>query len=200
MTDGHALSDWQIGVWAVLLVLLMTAVASDMRQRRIPNVLVLAGLALGVLLHGFGAPSAGDGGIFSPQGGAIGAWRAIGGAATGLLLFLPLYLLRTLGAGDVKLMAAVGAFAGAAATVNLSLFVLLAGGVLALARMAVARNARLVMQNTLATLGQMLPGSVDTFDARSRTAWRMPYALAILGGVLAYGAWTLTGHAPIIAF
>ena len=100
----------------------------------------------------------------------------------------------------MKLFAAVGAFAGPAASVNLALCVLLAGGVLALVRMAMVRNSRLVMRNTLAALGQMFPGSAGSFDAQTQTAWRMPYAVAIALGVGAYAAWRLSGHDPILNF
>jgi prepilin peptidase CpaA len=66
--------------------------------------------------------------------------------------------------------------------------------------MVMARNARLVMQNTLASLGQMLPGSAGSFDAHTQTAWRMPYAVAIALGVAGYAAWRLSGHDPILNF
>ena len=116
-------------------------------------------------------------------------------------MFLPFYLLRVLGAGDVKLMAAVGAFAGPAATVNLALFVLLAGGVLALVRLLLFPGKELVRANLVAMLGQFRPGATGPgFDAATQTAWRMPYAVAIALGVVAYGAWTLSGRAPILNF
>lgn len=199
MADGRVATEWQAGVWVVLALLLTVAVVTDTRQRRIPNTLVLVTLLAGLLFHALG-PQAGTGGLFSSEPGALGFWRALGGALTGLLLFLPLHLLRVLGAGDVKLFAAVGAFAGPGASVNLALCVLLAGGLLALGHMVMARNARLVMQNTLASLGQMLPGSAGSFDAHTQTAWRMPYAVAIALGVVAYAAWRLSGHDPILNF
>jgi len=199
MTGANAATSWQAGVGIVLVLLLALAVVSDARKRRIPNVLVLVTLLAGILFHALG-PQGGAGGLFSSEPGALGGWRALAGALTGFLMFLPLYGLRLLGAGDVKLLAAVGSFAGPAAFVNLALFVLLAGGLLALAKMAVARNARLVLHNTLASLGQMLPGSAGTFDARSQTAWRMPYAVAVAAGVMAYGFWTVNGHPPILNF
>lgn len=199
MTDETVASGWQTGVGAVLLLILAIAVVTDVRHRRVPNVLVLAGLLAGLLFHGLGPQVSGAGGLFSTQPGALGGWRALGGAAAGLLLFLPFYLLRLLGAGDVKLLAVVGSFAGAAAFVNLALFVLLAGGLLALARMAWARNGPLVLRNALLAVGQLRNGGAP-FDAGTRTAWRMPYAAAIAGGVAAYGAWTLSGRNPILNF
>ncbi|PKO27022.1 MAG: hypothetical protein CVU36_21960 [Betaproteobacteria bacterium HGW-Betaproteobacteria-9] len=199
MTSAASPAQWQAVVLALLAVLLTLAVWNDARHRRIPNTLVLVTLLAGLLFHALG-PQAITGGLFSSEPSALGFWHALGGSLTGLLLFLPLHLLRILGAGDVKLFAAVGAFAGPAATVNLALCVLLAGGLLALGHMVMARNARLVMQNTLASLGQMLPGSAGSFDAHTQTAWRMPYAVAIALGVAGYAAWRLSGHDPILNF
>lgn len=200
MTGENAVTYWQAGVWAVLALLLIIGVVSDARHRRIPNVLVLATLLAGFLFNALG-PQGGANGLYSTEPGALGGWLALAGAFTGLLLFLPFYLLRVLGAGDVKLMAAVGAFAGPAATVNLALFVLLAGGVLALARLLLFPGKELVRANLVAMLGRMRPGAKGPgFDAATQTAWRMPYAVAIALGVLAYGAWTLSGRYPILNF
>lgn len=192
---------WQVLGLSLLAFLLALAILFDGRQRRVPNQLVLVTLIFGILLHAFG-PQAGarSGGLFALAPSALGIQGALKGALVAMALFLPFYILRMLGAGDVKLLAAVGSFAGPAAFVNLALFVLLAGGLLALTKITFARNARLVLHNTLALLGQMLPGSSEAFDARTQTAWRMPYAVAIASGVVAYGAWTLSGRAPILIF
>lgn len=201
MNFDTAAGQWQAAALGLLGLCLALAALSDARQRRIPNALVLMTLTAGLLLNAFGPqPFLRNPGLFSPYPGALGIGASLLGALVALLLFLPFYVLRVLGAGDVKLLAAVGAFAGPAESLNLALCVLLAGGVLALGRMAAARNARLVMQNTLASLGQMLPGSAGSFDASTQTAWRMPYAVAIAAGVAGYAAWTLSGRAPFIAF
>lgn len=200
MNIDIAPSHWQAGSLSLLALCLALAVLFDVRQRRIPNVLVLVTLLTGLLLNALGPqPFRQNPGLFSVYPGALGLGAALLGALVALLLFLPFHVLRALGAGDVKLFAAVGAFAGPTTSLNLALCVLLAGGVLALVRMAVARNARLVMQNTLALLGQMLPGSAGSFDAGGQTAWRMPYAVAISAGVAGYAVWIFSGRALLIA-
>jgi len=192
---------WQMLGLGLLAFFLALAALSDARHRRIPNVLVLVTLLAGLLLNAIGPqPFRDNDGLFAMYPGALGLGAGLLGALVALLVFLPFYALRVLGAGDVKLFAAVGAFAGPAASVNLALCVLLAGGLLALARMIVVRNSRLVMRNTLAALGQMLPGSAGSFDAQTHTAWRMPYAVAIALGVAAYAAWLFSGHDPILNF
>jgi len=201
MNVGMSPDHWQIFGLSLLACFLSLAALFDGRQRRVPNQLVLVALFSGLVLHAIG-PQAWmrSAGLFALAPGALGIQGAFLGALVALAMFLPFYILRVLGAGDVKLLVAVGSFAGPSAFVNLALFVLLAGGLLALAKMALARNSRVVMQNTLEALSQMMPGSAGTFDARSQTAWRMPYAVAVAIGVMAYGAWTLSGRSPILNF
>ncbi|MFW5330457.1 prepilin peptidase [Hydrogenophaga sp. ZJX-1] len=192
---------WQVLGLGLLASCLALAALSDARHRRVPNALVLVALLTGLLLNAFGPqPFRQNDGLFAMYPGALGLGAGLLGALVALLVFLPFHALHVLGAGDVKLFAAVGAFAGPAASVNLALCVLLVGGVLALVRMAMVRNSRLVMRNTLAALGQMLPGSAGSFDASTQTAWRMPYAVAIALGVAAYAAWLFSGHDPILNF
>lgn len=165
-----------------------------MRSRRIPNVLVLLVLGAGMALNGLG-PENGRGGLFSQFPGALGVSSAVLGALTGLALFLPLYALRAMGAGDVKLMAALGSFTGSLEAISLALCILVAGGVLAVLRMLWAGSSRLVWSNVRLVLGG---GTARTFDPATQSAERMPYALAFAGGLLAYGYWRLSGGAPFI--
>lgn len=103
----------------LLVVFVSIAAMTDLRSRRIPNALVASGLAASLMLHGF-----------SPAGQGLAF--ALLGALTGFALFLPMYLLKGMAAGDVKLMAAVGAFAGPATTVHIALAAFVVGGVLAI--------------------------------------------------------------------
>ena len=105
-----------------------------------------------------------------------------------------------MGAGDIKLMAGIGSFVGAATAINLALFILVTGGVLAVVRMVWARKSRLVMRNVVTALGQMLPGSAGTFDPATQSADRMPYGVAMAGGLLAYSAWIFSGRYPLVNF
>lgn len=192
---------WQAAGLAALAALLVMASVVDARQRRVPNKLVVLALALGFLLHVTGPQADGrSAGLITELPGALGFQGALLGALAGLLLFLPFHVLRVLGAGDVKLMAGVGAFIGPMALLNVTPFILIAGGVLAVFHMILKRNTRQVLFNASLALAQMLPGSAGSFDPATQTAWRMPYAVAIAGGLLAYGAWIFTGHQPLIRF
>ena len=158
---------------ASLAALLLAAVFFDLRSFRIPNAIVFGGTALALLLH-----------ALLPAG--IGTLDSLAGLAVGLAGFLPLYLLRAIGAGDVKLMAMAGAFLGPrgafaaivlgfAAGALLALLFALKGGVL---RKTVL-NLRLMAYSALsAQAGTAGP----QFDPRADTAARIPYSLAIALG------------------
>lgn len=166
-------------VIATLFCLLVLAAASDVRARRIPNTLILAGLALAwqaqSLALGWGAGSL--------------AWLA--GAGVGMALLLPGYLLRMLRAGDVKFMGVVGAFFGADDAWRVGLAAMLAGGVLALLFILRRWPGRFNARWTMLCLAQ--PGVWLESARIDRRAHRehLPYAVAIaLGcaGILRFNA------------
>lgn len=191
-------ASWQLWCLAALALAMAMAIESDLRARRIPNVLVLFLLAAGVTLNALG-PANGRAGMFSQFPGALGAGTALLGALAGLALFLPLHGLRAMGAGDVKLLAGLGAFVGPAEIISLALCILVAGGLLSIVRMLWARNSRLVLSNVKWALVSLGTGG-RSFDPATQSADRMPYALAFAGGLLAYGYWRLSGGAPLIRF
>lgn len=192
---------WQAVSLSALALLVLVALVFDVRQRRVPNNLVVLALGVGLLVNLIGPQAVHrSAGLFTTMPGALGIKGAVLGALTGLAVFLPFYLLRAMGAGDVKLMAGIGSFVGPATAVNLALFILVTGGVLAVARMLWARKSHLVMRNVAAALWQMLPGSAGTFDPATQSADRMPYGVAMAGGLLAYGAWIFSGRYPLISF
>ena len=115
---------------ASVSVLLAVAVIGDLRERRIPNWLSLGGIVMGVALH------------TALRGGDGASTALLGGLAGGLLLF-PFYLLRGMAAGDVKLMAAVGAHLGPSLTLVAALATLIAGAALAVFTLYRGRTTRL---------------------------------------------------------
>lgn len=192
---------WQVAGLSALVLLVLTALVFDLRERRIPNKLVLLVLAAGLLINLIGPHLWLRGsGLLSAYPSALGAKGAILGALTGLAVFLPFYLMRAMGAGDVKLMAGIGTFVGPAAAINVALFILVAGGMLAVVRLVWVGKTQLVLFNVVTALGQWVPGSVARFDPATQSVDRMPYGLAMAGGLLAYGAWIFSGHAPLINF
>jgi prepilin peptidase CpaA len=116
---------------AVYVGLAGTAAAScwsDLRSGRIPNVLTFGSAAAALLVHG--------------AGGSNGLLFSVSGLVVGLLLFLPWYVMGGMGGGDVKLLAAFGAWLGPTQVFWACLFAMLAGGALALAVMIIYRRDR----------------------------------------------------------
>jgi prepilin peptidase CpaA len=103
----------------LLSAMLASAVCSDLRRHRIPNILSLLGLIAGL-------------GLQAVVGGLHGLVSGLLGAGVGLACFAPFYLIRAMGAGDVKLLAAVGAVLGPQGAFFAALFSLLAGGLAAI--------------------------------------------------------------------
>jgi prepilin peptidase CpaA len=160
----------------VLMGLLTIAAISDVRTGRIPNWLVFSG-ALYALAYNALYPD-------------IGILSALGGLSVGLVALLPGYLLRVLGAGDVKLMAMVGSFVGTWGAVEAVLASLITGGMLAVVLSLHSGRLSLMLRNAVA----LFRGEVLTFaTARGgltiqggRSAGRMPYGLAIALGTIGY--------------
>lgn len=180
----------------ILLVLFGAAVWEDLRSRRIPNAVVLAGLLASVLWHGFGPP-----GAWAFDREWPGATGFMGTTLAGLYALLgwwPLYRLGVLGAGDVKLFAAVAACLGGsvghwAHVPGVALMVLLVGGALAVVRMVYRKLVRQVAINLWLwgkKMGTRWTERPDFCLGRD-TADRMPYSLAIALGTFLYlvGSW-----------
>ncbi|WP_194712499.1 A24 family peptidase [Noviherbaspirillum soli] len=172
------LGNFFIGLEFVFLsAFVITAAIYDIQLRRIPNWLVLSGIASSLLWAT--ASGYGYGLIF---------WAA--GLAVGFFSFLPLYIFRAMGAGDVKLMALVGSFLGGFAAFQTVVLTLLAGGALALMVMAFKRSWKLVFSNlsvmmaniAIAAMCRQLPKT----EMPAQSAGNLPYGVAIAAGTLVY--------------
>lgn len=166
--------------YGVLTVFLLAAVWTDLANRKIPNRLVYAGIGLALVCQ-----------TALPSG--EGAWVALQGLGLGLALFLPLYLVRAMGAGDVKLMAMAGAFVGPQLIIGATLATLVAGGIMAV--MATLRQRafwRLIENLKMMLLGSMArlaAGQLPVPEQPAASVGKLPYALAIAAGTLGYLAW-----------
>jgi prepilin peptidase CpaA len=147
----------------------VAAAVFDVRTHRIPNWLVLLGA---------GTCIAGQ--MIQPALLGFGIAGALKGIAVGFALLLPLYFLRATGAGDVKLMAMVGAYLGPWGVASAALLSFIAGGVLALA-VALARGA---LGHLFANVRTMLFGTLLTAMTTGKTTITTP---AVSVGKLPYG-------------
>ena len=123
-----------------------------------------------------------------------------GGMLCGFALFLPLHLLRVIGAGDVKLLAMVGVWLGPQLLLGTTVLTLMAGGVMSIVMMLASGTARRVLGNVRTLLTSFVVGAhaghVTTLQSRTTSGVRMPYALAIAAGTAAQVAWVLTHAHP----
>lgn len=173
-------------IQVLIAALVVVAGVYDILYRRIPNWLVLpcwlAGFAVNALLA-------------SPW--TEGLKTAGLGFGVAMLIYMPLYLLRGMGAGDVKLMAALGAFAGPVAWLFIFVFSGIVGGVVALIMMVVHRRFVKTLRNVCLILWEMMhlrpPYSRDELDVSSPKSLRLPY-----GAVVALGCLAFLGVRPLI--
>jgi prepilin peptidase CpaA len=152
----------------VLTLGLAAAVVTDVRTRRIPNWLTgsIAGAGFGIA---FG-------------GGTVTPLQAALGLLTGLVLMMPGHLIGATGAGDVKLMAAIGSVVGPDLALRAFLYSAVAGGVFAIA-VALHRG---ILTSTLQDAGRLVTspaGAREAIESPSR-ANRFAYGPAIAAGTM----------------
>ena len=156
-------------IWASALLLMLCAAWIDGRTRRIPNWLTVSGFVVGVSIHL----------LF---GGWRGGLTALEGAGLGLLVLLPLVLLRALGAGDWKLMGALGALLGPVMLWFVLFASVLVAGAMAIVQMIRAKRVR----ETIRNLGLLIMSFLTFgFRAHPEISIDNPHALKLPFGVAA---------------
>jgi prepilin peptidase CpaA len=157
----------------LLTVLLVTAMCTDLRSSRIPNWLTFPAMGFALVAQVW-------------MDGLQGAIFSLAGLGAGLGLFLILYVSGSIGAGDVKLMAAVGAIMGPYGALLSGLLAIMVGGVYALGAMC--------YQWGFATTGRKLVYATQGALLMKGKAWtqelalpfRLRYGLAVAGGTLLF--------------
>ena len=161
------------GMVVALAVVLVTAIGTDLRSSRIPNWLTFSAMGVALLAHAW-------------LGGLQGLIFSLAGLGAGLGLFLILYVSGSIGAGDVKLMAAVGALVGPYGALLSGLLAIVVGGFYALGAMC--------YQWGFSTTGRKLASATQGALLTGGKAWmqelalpfRLRYGLAVAGGTLLF--------------
>jgi prepilin peptidase CpaA len=159
---------------SVAIVLVVIAAGWDLATRRIPNVLTFGAALAAFFVHGYVAG-------WSGLGASLAGW------AVGVAFFLPFFALSGMGAGDVKLLAAVGAWIGAATTVWVALYSSIAGGVMAL---VVAAFSGYLMQAYTNLFGLLMHWRVagirpaPELMLSTHQGPRLAYAVPMLAGLM----------------
>lgn len=144
----------------------------DVRYRRIPNKLVLVVLVGGIALNT----------IF---GGSQGLLASLGGFFLAFVLMFFFHAFGTMGAGDVKLFAAIGAMNGISLVLPTLMVVALTGGLLAICKMIYSRRVITTMFGVFQFFVGLLPGQrVPRFEVPSDPNHTLPYAVPICFGSL----------------
>jgi prepilin peptidase CpaA len=150
------------------------ACVTDLHSRRIPNWLTFGAAAAAFAAHyAYGGPEA--------------ARQATSGWVTGLFMFMPLFLLGGMGAGDVKLLAALGAWLGPAGAFWLAIYSSMAGGVMAVI-VALRHNYLGTAFKNLGALSKFWwhvgPRQMEALTLERATAPKLAYAVPMFLGVL----------------
>jgi prepilin peptidase CpaA len=158
--------------YALLLPLAALITYHDTRYRRIPNAFVLATLAGGLVVN-------------TLFGGWAGAWSSAGGLVLGFVLMFVLHVFGAMGAGDVKLFAAVGSVVGAQLVLPTFLTVVLTGGALAVVTMVRGGVVRETLLRVAQIFCGLLPGwEMPRFSVPAERRHTIPYGVAITLGSL----------------
>jgi prepilin peptidase CpaA len=166
-------------VWLLAVGLAVCAGWTDWRSRRIPNWLTVSGAIIG-----FGANAAVYG-----WGGVLNSLLGMG---LGLVLLLPFVLIKSLGAGDWKLVGAIGAFLGPSQLLDVLMATILVAGVMALALIVIHRRVGQTFRNIVRILGGFLrfhmPEQELTLD--NPQSLKVPFGVAVAISMFCYGAAT----------
>jgi prepilin peptidase CpaA len=173
------IENWPI--WLLSVILIVAAVI-DGRLLKVPNwltfPLLLAGWTAGVYCGGWG-----------------GLVWSITGTLVGLGLLLPAYAIGGMGAGDVKLMAGIGAWIGAAATFYAFCVSAVIGGVIAVAMVLFRRRWHYHLAQFFQIVHEILavrdPETLSASAAQRKSSMLLlPYGIPIALGTIAYFLWS----------
>ena len=172
------LSNPPLIIELLLLLLVLPAARWDIRYRRIPNWLCLSGIMAGIGLNTF---------LYETPG----LWMSLEGIGLAFAIYFPLYLLHGMGAGDVKLMAAVGAIAGWQNWLGILVLTSLCGAAAGLVLIARNRRFRGTFDNIGMIIFSLRTGhapyrNLPQLDVQSEGATRLPHAAAIACGSVGF--------------
>ncbi len=165
------------GVAVVLIVLVLAAAVYDVRYRRIPNWISVSGAAIGLALNAF---------LYR---GVPGLLFSLKGLALGFGAYFLLYVIRAMGAGDVKLMGAVGSLVGWEDWFAIFLVTAIMGGVLALIVVVARGRLKKTFWNVGFIFGEMRHGrpaylNREELDVKNPKAMGLPHGAVIAVGTI----------------
>jgi prepilin peptidase CpaA len=168
-------------VWGLVSVILIVAAVIDGRALKVPNWITFP-----MIISGWIA----SGALYGWDGTAASLW----GTAVGLGLLLPAYAIGGMGAGDVKLLAGVGAWVGASQTFWAFIVSAILGAVIAVIMVVVSRKWRHHQKQFFGILSEIMvirnPSKLSEIAAeRKPTMMLLPYGIPIAIGTIGYFAY-----------
>lgn len=167
-------------IWFVSIVLVVAAVIDGIKLK-VPNWLTFPMVFAGL-------------GYWAWTGGTAGVLFALAGAVVGLALLLPLYAIGGMGAGDVKLLAGVGAWVGAKLTLWAFVSTAVTGGLMAIVMVAWSGNfikhwvQFQAIGHEILTIRNPVKLSEIAAERKPRMAL-LPYGIPMAVGSIAFFAW-----------
>ena len=166
-----------------LAAMLALSAYFDIRYRRIPNWITFPGMLVGLVLN-------------LAMGGVSGGLDGLAGLALGMAALLPFYAFGVMGAGDVKLMGAVGAFLGFKGCFYAFLLAGVIGGLHAVILLALnPRHGLIILRNFWTSLKSLFLARRLYLPAPLEGAPKQPYGVDIALGGVGYAAWSYMGYA-----
>jgi prepilin peptidase CpaA len=159
---------------SVAVAIAVAAAVCDLHTRRIPNLLTFGAALAGIVAHGYFA-------------GVTGLTMALAGWVAGAAIFFPVFALGGMGAGDIKLLGALGAWLGPVAALVVALYAGIAGGVMALFVALLSGYGRQAFTNIWLLLTHWrISGIRPAPDLMLTTTKgpRLAYALPVLAGLV----------------
>jgi prepilin peptidase CpaA len=178
------------GIEVLLLIVVLAAAVYDVRYRRIPNWISVGGIALGVLSN-------------SLRYGIPGLLFALAGFVLAFGLYFLLYVIHAMGAGDVKLMGAIGALVGWKNWIAIFVIAAIVGGIMAMIVIVARSRVKKTFWNIGYLLNEMRRGRAayvtrEELDVKSPESAGLPHGAVIAVATMFYLA--LAAHfMPAIA-
>lgn len=182
---GATLADnWPY--WVVTLFVIVAAYI-DGKELRVPNKLTYPMIIAGWIYSAIAYGVAGDGWY-------VGLGWSLAGTAVGLATLLPAYSIGGMGAGDVKMMAAIGAWVYCSTTFYAFCVSAVVGAVLAIVMILWAKQGKKHMNQFVFILNEIMtvknPETLATIAAERKSSMRLlPYGIPIAIGTVLYFAW-----------
>lgn len=160
----------------LLMIVLLLSAITDLWWQKIPNWITFPGMTVAMIFH-------------TVLHGLEGLLFSIEGIGTGIALLLVFYVLGGMGAGDAKLLGAVGGFVGPSGVLSAFLMTALIGGIYALALLVMQWGGRKAMRRVVTLLETVLLTRSLSGSLTSEPQPKLRYGVVIALGTVASQWW-----------